>query len=122
MLLCAYDIREQRLPNWLTLPGALAVWTYGALLGQPRVAIVGGLLLAVIHLVPHLLSPSALGAGDVKLALGVGGAAALDGATAWLFAAAAAPALTAVVALATRQRRVPHGPSMCAATLCALVA
>ncbi|TSD94636.1 prepilin peptidase [Skermania sp. ID1734] len=122
--LSVIDMRERRLPNALTIPGALAVLGYAVVTGRARQAVVGGLVLAASYLVIHLARPSALGAGDVKLALGVGALAALGGAQAWVFAALLAPCLTALVGATQLIRRrshvVAHGPSMCAATLLAL--
>jgi leader peptidase (prepilin peptidase)/N-methyltransferase len=65
-----------------------------------------------------------MGAGDVKLALGLGGLTGIAGVEVWALAALAAPLLTAawaMVALVWRgERTVPHGPSMCLATAAAL--
>ncbi|MGH3637511.1 MAG: prepilin peptidase, partial [Mycobacterium sp.] len=67
------------------------------------------------------------GAGDVKLAIGVGALTGAFGVDAWVLAAIAAPLLTAlwgiVVVVRTRGTgaiTVPHGPSMCVATLAAV--
>ena len=64
-----------------------------------------------------------MGAGDVKLALGVGAMGGYFGVDVWLLAAMAAPLLTAVWALVELLRRgartVPHGPAMCLATAAA---
>ncbi|MBF6135345.1 prepilin peptidase [Nocardia otitidiscaviarum] len=99
--LSAADLRHRRLPNLLTLPGAAVVFGYAWLGGRWAVALVGALLLAVPYLVIHLTMPSALGAGDVKLALGLGGACALAGAQAWVWAAITAPLLTALAGAGT---------------------
>jgi leader peptidase (prepilin peptidase)/N-methyltransferase len=123
------DVRERRLPNRLTAAGAAGVLGYAAAHGQLRPAAVGGVVLAAIYLVVHLAAPAAFGAGDVKLALATGAAAALGGAHAWAVAALLAPAATAAVGIvrwAVRGGRgecpvlLPHGPSMCGATLFAL--
>lgn len=150
-LLAGFDIRSRRLPNPLTLTGALGVLAYAAWAGQLGAALRGAALLAIPYLVVHLLRPAALGAGDVKLAVGLGAAAALGGAQAWIWSALAAPLFTAAAAIglllgqrvtapAFRNTRtagpppfpararspggpiaaVPHGPSMCAATLLGL--
>lgn len=125
LLLSVYDVRERRLPNWLTVPGALVVLVVAALSGRFAVALVGGLLLLVPYLLVHLVSPRALGAGDVKLAFGLGAATGLAGASAWVLAALLAPVLTALVGvfalLARRSRFVAHGPGMCAASVLAVV-
>ena len=64
-----------------------------------------------------------MGAGDVKLAAGVGGLTGAFGFDVWALAAVTAPLLTAVWAIIAVIRRssstVPHGPSMCLATLAA---
>ncbi len=82
----------------------------------------GALCLAALYLVVHLAAPAALGAGDVKLALGCGGLTGAFGADVWVLAALGAPLLTAVLGLLVAVRggaTVPHGPSMCAASLAA---
>ncbi len=133
-LLTVSDVRERRLPNRLTGSGVLAVLGYALFTKQFTIALLGALLLSVPYLLVHLLTPGALGAGDVKLAVALGAAAALGGARTWVWAAIGAPALTACLAagvLACRRAStaavrdgnaatVPHGPAMCSATLLAL--
>ncbi|MGW4370241.1 prepilin peptidase [Nocardia takedensis] len=125
--LCWFDLRVRRLPNALTGIGALVVLLHAAYTGRLRVAAVGGALLCLSYLLVHLAVPAALGAGDVKLAFGLGAIAAMDGARAWVAAALAAPLLTAAAGIALltarrAERQVPHGPSMCLATLLAVLA
>lgn len=124
VLLSVYDIRERRLPNWLTMPGALAVLAIAAAAGRGAPAVLGAAGLAGVYLVVHLISPVAMGAGDVKLAAGVGGLTGAFGFDVWALAAVTAPLLTAVLACVAVVRRssstVPHGPSMCMATLAAV--
>jgi leader peptidase (prepilin peptidase)/N-methyltransferase len=64
-----------------------------------------------------------MGAGDVKLAIGIGALTAAFGGDIWLLAALGAPVLTAgwaVVILVRRsEQTVPHGPSMCLAAVMA---
>jgi leader peptidase (prepilin peptidase)/N-methyltransferase len=118
--LSAYDIRERRLPNWLTLPGAAAAIAvaYWAHRGPP--AVIGAAALAALYLAVHLVAPTAMGAGDVKLALGLGAVTGYFGVNVWLLAAVTAPLLTAAWALITLatsgERTVPHGPAMCFST------
>ncbi|MCZ4518317.1 A24 family peptidase [Rhodococcus ruber] len=124
--LSAVDLRRRRLPNELTIPGAIVVTTLLVSAGSAR-ALLGGALLFAIYLVVHLLAPSAFGAGDVKLAWSVGSIAALGGGEGWVIAALSAPLATAVVgsivtAFGHRRARIAHGPSMCAATLLASAA
>lgn len=124
LVLSGYDIGARRLPNWLTLPGAVAVLTGAAAAGHAAPALAGGTALASVYLLIHLVNPAGLGAGDVKLAFGLGALTGLFGAATWMLAAAVAPLLTAALALAAKvmcgARTVPHGPSMCLASLAAL--
>ena len=123
VVLCVYDIRERRLPNWLTMPGALAILAGAAAVGHGLPALLGALGLAGLYVVVHLISPAAMGAGDVKLAVGVGGLTGAYGFDVWALGAVAAPLLTAIWACLCVFRRsetaVPHGPSMCLATVAA---
>jgi leader peptidase (prepilin peptidase) / N-methyltransferase len=117
--LSCYDIRRRRLPNALTLPGAAVIVLAAAAAGRLVPALGGAAALAGAYLLVHLAAPAALGAGDVKLAIGLGGLAGCFGAEVWLLAALAAPLLTAAwgaVAMLRGARTVPHGPSMCLAT------
>src|SRR3954470_19825703 len=124
VVLTVYDIRERRLPNWLTVPGALAVLAVAAASGHGVPAVTGAIGLAGGYLVVHLISPASMGAGDVKLAVGVGGLTGAYGLDVWALAAIVAPLLTVMWAGAAVYRRsgsaVPHGPSMCVATLAAV--
>jgi leader peptidase (prepilin peptidase)/N-methyltransferase len=61
-----------------------------------------------------------MGAGDVKLAVGLGALTGAVSADVWTLAALGAPLLTAVWGLISGVRAVPHGPSMCLATAAAL--
>lgn len=148
------DIRTRRLPNSLTGWGAVLVLGYAFVGGRFDAAAAGSVLLTVPYLLVHLARPAAFGAGDVKLAVGLGAAAGMGGAAVWVWAALAAPLLTGFAGagvLAARwaggRRRaedpgtrrpggippyrarlpddpaptVPHGPSMCAATVAALL-
>ena len=119
------DLRTRRLPNAVTLSGAVAIVGVAGLRGELRPAIVGALLLAGVYLLMHLASPASMGGGDVILAFGLGAATGTAGSAVWLAAAVGAFALTALVGCVLRVagRRVedlPHGPSMCFATLAAL--
>lgn len=133
VVLTVIDIRQQKLPNVLTGSGAVIIFGYALFTTQFTASLLGALLLAVPYLLVHLAAPASFGAGDVKLAIGLGAAAALGGARVWVWAAIAAPMLTALagmVLLALRWRNagrdgvrrhtIAHGPSMCAATVLAL--
>jgi leader peptidase (prepilin peptidase) / N-methyltransferase len=117
------DIRERRLPNWLTMPGAAVILATAAIHGRGPPALLGAVALFAVYLLVHLLAPAAMGAGDVKLAIGVGGLTGAFGIDVWTLAALAAPLLTAVWAIVVTLRRagstVPHGPSMCLAAMAA---
>jgi leader peptidase (prepilin peptidase) / N-methyltransferase len=122
--LTGYDVRQRRLPNWLTLPGFAVVMVVAAGAGNAQAAAVGAAALTTVYLLVHLLAPTAMGAGDVKLALGVGALTGCFGADVWLLAAIGAPLLTAAVGMVARlgwsAKAVPHGPSMCLASAAAL--
>jgi leader peptidase (prepilin peptidase)/N-methyltransferase len=122
-VLSGYDIRQRRLPNLLTLPGAGVILLTATLAGRGLPALAGAAALAGTYLLVHLVAPTAMGAGDVKLAIGLGGLAGCFGAGVWFLAALTAPLLTAawgVVGLLRGVRAVPHGPSMCLATAAAV--
>ncbi len=118
--LSLYDIRERRLPNWLTLPGAIAILSVATATGRGLPALLGAVALAGLYLVVHLIAPAGMGGGDVKLAAGVGGLTGAFGFDVWVLAAMAAPLLTAVIACVALvwhgKAPVPHGPSMCLGT------
>lgn len=103
--LAAMDIRVRRLPDALTVPPALvavaACWWHPAWCW--------GLVWPVMYLV----SGDGIGGGDVKLAVSLGVAcAAAGGLASTIGAMGLAGAMTAVAALCTGRRSVPHGPSM----------
>jgi leader peptidase (prepilin peptidase)/N-methyltransferase len=121
--LSRYDIRRRRLPNWLTLPGAGVILLTGAVAGRGLAALAGAAALMALYLLVHLLAPTGMGAGDVKLAIGLGALTGCFGVEVWFLAALAAPLLTAlcgVVGMLRGVRTVPHGPSMCLATAAAV--
>lgn len=122
--LCIFDITERRLPNWLTVPGATVILASAAVAGHGVAAALGAVALFGAYLVVHLLAPTAMGAGDVKLAAGVGALTGAFGVDVWALAALAAPLLTAGMAIVAAVRRgettVPHGPSMCLAAAAAV--
>lgn len=115
------DLREQRLPDALTLPGAATIIGVAAAQGRGVQALAGAGALAGIYLLIHLLAPRAMGAGDVKLAIGLGGLTAALGGAVWVLAALGAPLLTAIVGSVAAAcgwgPTLPHGPSMCVASL-----
>ncbi|MGI9163804.1 MAG: prepilin peptidase [Mycobacterium sp.] len=121
VVLSAVDIRQHRLPNPLTLGGAVVLPGVAAVVGRGLPAVAGALALAALYLLVHLVAPTAMGAGDVKLALGLGALTGAFGADVWALAALAAPLLTALSGLARgRGGPLPHGPAMCLASLAAV--
>jgi len=117
--LAVHDLRRRRLPNALTLPGAVLILAVAAALGRGPAAVCGAFGLAALYLAVHVVAPGAMGAGDVKLAVGLGALTGAFGADVWLLGALGAPALTALFGLLAGVRTMPHGPSMCAASLMA---
>ncbi|MFV0495055.1 A24 family peptidase [Mycobacterium sp.] len=112
------DVRVRRLPNVLTLPGAVLIVLGAGMAGRAVPALAGAAALTAIYLSVHLVAPKAMGAGDVKLAIGLGGLTGSFGVGVWFLAALAAPLLTAVAGLGARTRgiaTIAHGPSMCVA-------
>jgi prepilin peptidase CpaA len=66
------DVRERRIPNWVTVPGLLAGLVMGALIeGGVPVAALAGAGLALLVSFP-LVALGGLGAGDSKLLTAVG--------------------------------------------------
>jgi leader peptidase (prepilin peptidase)/N-methyltransferase len=118
------DIRRRRLPNWLTLPGAAVMEIVAGFAGRGLSALAGAMALAGLYLAVHAVSRRGMGAGDVKLALGLGALTGCFGVEVWFLAALGAPLLTAagglVAALGWSAKTVPHGPSMCAASAAAV--
>lgn len=127
------DLLVHRLPNILTLGGGVLVFLAALSTGHGRSAAVGALLLVTPLIVLHLVSPRSLGAGDVKLGIGLGAVAGMVGAHAVLLTAVLPFVLTAAAGglLAARHalsggryvsgRVLPHGPSMCCAAVAGLL-
>ena len=115
--LSCYDIADRRLPNWLTLPGAGVILVTAGLAGRGAWALAGAAALTALYLLVHLAAPTGMGAGDVKLAIGLGALSGCFGVQAWFMAALAAPLLTVLWCAVTRLSAVPHGPSMCLASV-----
>ena len=125
VVLSCVDIRDRRLPNCLTIPGAIVILVAAAAAGRGMPAVMGAAALFAVYLVVHLLAPAAMGAGDVKLAIGIGALTGSFGVDVWALAALGAPLITAAWALVAVVRysksTVPHGPSMCLAAAAACV-
>ncbi|AYY13445.1 prepilin peptidase [Actinobacteria bacterium YIM 96077] len=128
------DIREHRLPDWLTFPAlgvaAIGMAAAAALSGQWTDygrAWAGAVAAVAFYLVLALLRPSDLGLGDVKLAGTIG---LLLGWISWpvlifgIFAGFVVGALVGVVLLvlgrAGRRSAIPFGPAMLVGALIAV--
>ncbi len=114
-----FDIRQRRLPNILTLPGAALVMAGAALTGHGVMAAAGAAAMFALYAVVHLVAPRAMGAGDVKLAIGLGALTGSFGPEVWLLAVLGASVVTALLGLIRLlggdRSALPHGPSMCVA-------
>ncbi len=123
LALSIIDVRRRRLPNVLTLTGAVVILAIAFGCGRGLPALAGAVTLALVYLLVHLASPAGLGAGDVKLAVALGGLTGSLGVEVWVLAALGAPVLTAVSGVVSLVRgrggTVPHGPAMLLASLCA---
>lgn len=134
VLLSVVDLQHRRLPDAIVGPFAvaavaliaLAAWGQGSWESLVR-AILGGVILFVLYLVMALISPGALGMGDVKLAgvLGLyltylGWRTLLFGGAGGFIIAATVSCVLLAAGRATRQTLVPFGPSMLFATVIAV--
>lgn len=127
--LTVVDLKHRRLPNVLTLsayPATAVTTAIAATQSGWQVAegaLLGAAALGTTYLAIHLLSPTAMGGGDVKLS---GSQGAVMGAVGWpavLVGTTLAAILTlAMNALAPQRLRtnwrtgIPHGPALLAAT------
>jgi leader peptidase (prepilin peptidase)/N-methyltransferase len=127
--LTVVDLKHRRLPNALTLPAYPAIAATVALASTQtgwrtaQGALLGATALGGVYLTIHLLSPTSLGAGDVKLSGTQGAVMGAVGFPAVLVGTTLAALLTLVLNAATpsRLRRqwqsgIPHGPALLAAT------
>ncbi|MGR0219680.1 prepilin peptidase [Agromyces sp. ZXT2-6] len=135
VVLSIVDLTEHRLPNAVMLPtlvllAALLVLA-SALSGEWMSllwALAGGAGMFALYLVLALISPSAMGMGDVKFAAPLGLVLGWFGWWVWVwgvFAGFAVGALVSLAALAVRRvtlkGSLPFGPSMLAGALLALL-
>lgn len=119
VLLTTCDLLASRLPDALTLsayPVCGAVLVLVAYCGrQPGMvpsALFGAVVFAGGYACVSLVVPGSLGAGDVKLAGGLGIVVGAVSPVAVLLVMLVAALLTLAAAVALRRRSVPHGPSM----------
>ena len=122
-LLAVCDLRAHRLPDALTLPAcpvaavALAALAWWARAPAPLSGgLAGAVVFAGCYAVVRLLAPGSLGAGDVKLAAGLGAVVGAVSVPAVVLCVLAAALLALGGAAVTRRRALPHGPCMIAPT------
>lgn len=121
----AIDLRERRLPDPI-LSAAAAVLVLAVVAGAATGSstdllgmLAGAAAMSAPLLVVHLVSPAAMGFGDVKLAVVLG--AATGSPVLALVALALGSGGTAVVGIAAGRRTVPFGPGLVGATMLVLV-
>jgi leader peptidase (prepilin peptidase)/N-methyltransferase len=116
-----------RLPNTLTLAAALPPLTYAVTAGvwvSPMITaqvLTGAAVLVVPLGVIHLVSPVAMGLGDVKVCVALGGCVGIIDPRLGVAVLCGASAMTAAVGLITRTRVLPFGPGLVAGTLITLM-
>jgi leader peptidase (prepilin peptidase) / N-methyltransferase len=121
VLLSVCDMVALRLPDALTLPAYPAAalllgWTlYWSRAPDLAVgALAGAVLFAGTYAVARVISPGAMGPGDVKLAGSLGAVVGAVSIAAVLMCMTVAAVLTLLQSAMTRRGRVPHGPAMLA--------
>lgn len=129
--LVAWDLRAMRLPDFLTLPGAVVIGVW-ALAVDPWL-LLGGLGWFLLYLVSAGVT-GGIGGGDIKFALGLGTVVATGGVATWMLAVAGSSLITLTISglvagiyaggsgAKIRDRRIPHGPGMGIASCLALMA
>ncbi len=119
----AVDLLHHRLPDALTLPALPVALLLLAPVGSEAVlrGAAGAAVAVAAHAAVHVAAPTALGAGDVKLAAPVGAVLAAASWPALLWGGLVAALLSGGVGVAVLLRRpggrgraapLPHGPSM----------
>ncbi|WP_243788927.1 A24 family peptidase [Saccharopolyspora gloriosae] len=119
VLLAVCDLVASRLPDVLTLPAypftLAAVGCAAVVVGEPAPlvsALLGAVLFASCYALVRMLSPPALGPGDVKLSGSLGAAVGAVSVPAVLGCVLTSAVLTVLHACCTRKRAVAHGPAM----------
>lgn len=120
------DVRTRRLPDSLVvlagLPGVVEI-TILAGRGSPAVAagaLVGALGFGGPLLVAHVVTPTAIGFGDVKLAMALGTAIGLVDPRLGVLALCVASGTAAALGVLRREATVPFGPGLVAGAAAAL--
>jgi leader peptidase (prepilin peptidase)/N-methyltransferase len=126
VLLALVDVEERRIPNRIVLPATLATLAAQVAMSPGRSAewVAAGLGAALFLLLPLLVSPNAVGMGDVKLALLLGAALGWSVAPALLIgllaASVAGLALIALHGWSARKATIPLGPFLAIGGLAAV--
>ena len=122
------DLRTGRIPDRLvvaTLAPVVVILVFAAATGRAGSAVtgvaVGAVLLAGPLVVVHLLTPAAMGFGDVKLAASLGGVLGLVDPRVAVLALCIASGLTGIIGLAWRRRTLPFGPGLVVGAVVGLV-
>ncbi|KQM82316.1 A24 family peptidase [Agromyces sp. Leaf222] len=135
-VLSLIDLIEHRLPNAVVFPtlGVVALLLLVvplALTGRSAFVVsslVGAAAMFAVYLLLALISPGAMGMGDVKLALLIGLVLGWFGVTAWIIGLLAAFVIGGILAITglalrrvTLRGSIPFGPSMLAGAVLALL-
>lgn len=121
VLLSVCDVTASRLPDALTLPAypvaaVMLTWVgyWSRAPGLVVDAVIGAVLFTGTYAVVRVVSPGAIGPGDVKLAGSLGAVVGAVSVAAVLMCMVAAAFLTLLQSAVVRRRSVPHGPAMLA--------
>lgn len=117
------DLATGRLPDGLLIPAGLVALTavVDPLVDASGVDVVSGAVLGAGPLLAlHLISPTALGFGDVKAAAAGGALIGLIDPLAMPIVLGIAAALTAIAAIIRRRRSLPFGPGLVAGLVLAV--
>ncbi len=123
------DMQQRRLPDvWLgaaaivLLVGVGLSWSTGSTTPSLAGMAAGAALMTVPILLLHLVSPSSMGFGDVKLAVVLGAAVGVLDWNLAIPALALAAGATATVGVVTRARFIAFGPGLIGGALVAMLA
>lgn len=128
-LAATVDARSGRIPDAIVatavLPTFVVVVAAAAGSGSGRqavgAALLGALAFAAPLFISHMVSPRAIGFGDVKLAAALGAALGLVAPGLGLVALCIAAAATATFGVVTRRTSLPFGPGLVLGAIVALV-